>query len=441
MRSRHRPLAHSHLSHTIVGCAVILRANDAMAGKIFINYRREDSIGTAGRLFDRLAGSFGRNNLFMDIDHIPAGVDFVDYLNGQVAACDVFLAVIGPNWLNIKDESGRRRLDSPDDFVRIEIAAALARNIRVIPVLVDGALPPDSGSLPEMVKPLVRRQAIEVRNAQFGRDADALADKVREALKAQRTMPTRPFVAAGLTALLLLVGFGTYQMGASIWPSWMPGATQPVSRSADNAEAQRKAEEAERQRLAAVKEEDERKAIAAAKLEAQRKVEEAERQRLAAVKEEDERKAIAAAKLEAQRKVEEAERQRLAAVKEEDERKAIAAAKLEAQRKAEEAERQRLAAAAGPSTTASQKNWSMPTGNYANQRYSALKQITADNVGKLQVAWTFSTGVSARPRRRPADHRQHDVRPYAVPEHRVCARPQSTKAASSGSTSRSRIPA
>ena len=113
-----------------------------MAGKIFINYRRDDSIGMAGRLHDRLAQTFGRDKLFMDVDHIPAGVDFVAHLNSQVAACDVVLVVIGPNWLNAKDESGERRLDNPDDFVAIEIAAALARDIRVIPVLVDGARMP-----------------------------------------------------------------------------------------------------------------------------------------------------------------------------------------------------------------------------------------------------------------------------------------------------------
>src|SRR5262245_2007383 len=113
-----------------------------MARKIFISYRREDSISTAGRLHDRLAKTFGRKNLFMDVDHIPAGVDFVDYLQRQVAACDVFLAVIGPNWLDAKDDNGGRQFDNHEDFVRIEIAAALARNIRVIPVLIDGASPP-----------------------------------------------------------------------------------------------------------------------------------------------------------------------------------------------------------------------------------------------------------------------------------------------------------
>src|SRR6516164_2720576 len=162
-----------------------------MAGKIFINYRRDDAIGTAGRLHDRLAQTFGRNNLFMDVDHIPAGVDFADYLHSQVAACDVFLAIIGPNWLNAKDDSGRRRFDNPDDFVSVEIAAALARNIRVIPVLVDGAHMPKADNLPDSIKPLVRRNAVEVRNTHFGRDAEALVEKVREALQDGRPVMGR----------------------------------------------------------------------------------------------------------------------------------------------------------------------------------------------------------------------------------------------------------
>src|SRR5262249_31439704 len=157
-----------------------------MAGKIFINYRRDDAIGTAGRLHDRLVQTFGRDNLFMDVDHIPVGADFVEYLHSQVAACDVFLAVIGPNWLNAKDNRGRRRFDNPDDYVTIEIAAALARNIRVIPVLVDNARMPNADKLPDSVKPLARRNAFEIRNTQFGRDAEALANKVRELLEGAR---------------------------------------------------------------------------------------------------------------------------------------------------------------------------------------------------------------------------------------------------------------
>src|SRR5262245_44509843 len=153
-----------------------------MAGKIFINYRRDDSRGTAGRLNDRLIETFGRNKIFMDVDHIPAGADFVAYLNEQVASSDAFLIVIGPNWLDAKDESGRRRLDDPDDFVAIEIAAALERNIRVIPVLIDGARMPKASELTDRLKPLVRRQALEVRHSQFGQDVEALIAEVGDAL-------------------------------------------------------------------------------------------------------------------------------------------------------------------------------------------------------------------------------------------------------------------
>jgi TIR domain len=153
-----------------------------MAVKIFINYRRDDSIGMAGRLHDRLAQTFGRDNLFMDADHIPVGANFVTYLNDQVAACDVILVVIGPKWLRVKDKAGQRRLHQADDFVAIEIAAALSRNIRVIPVLVEGARMPKASDLPDSLKPLDRRQAVEMRHAHFGKDAEALLARMGEAL-------------------------------------------------------------------------------------------------------------------------------------------------------------------------------------------------------------------------------------------------------------------
>jgi len=153
-----------------------------MAGKIFINYRRDDSRGTAGRLNDRLIETFGRNKIFMDVDDIPAGTDFVAYLNEQVASSDALLVIIGPNWLDAKDESGRRRLDDPDDFVANEIAAALERNICVIPVLVDGAHMPKANELTDRLKPLGRRQALEVRHSQFGQDVEALIAQVGDAL-------------------------------------------------------------------------------------------------------------------------------------------------------------------------------------------------------------------------------------------------------------------
>ena len=120
-----------------------------MAGTIFINCRRDNSMGTAGRLHDRLTQAFGRENLFVDFGDIPTGVDFELHLNNWVAACQVFVTIIGPNWLEVKDKAGQRQLRHPRDFAAIEISAALARNIGVIPVLVDGARMPKASDLPD----------------------------------------------------------------------------------------------------------------------------------------------------------------------------------------------------------------------------------------------------------------------------------------------------
>ena len=298
-----------------------------MAGKIFINYRRDDSISTAGRLHDRLAQTFGRKNLFMDVDHIPAGVDFVDYLAGQVAACDVFLSVIGPNWLDAKDDDGRRRFDNPDDFVTIEIAAALARNIRVIPVLVDGARAPKANKLPDLVKPLARRNAVEVRNTNFGRDADALIDKVREALESARLGTRRSaatqlitLLAGGATAVLLLGWIGLYHLGVPVWVPW----THPDGSEAKQADAA--AQKANEDRLRA-----EAAAKAQAEADAKRKAEEERLRAEAAAKTQ--------AEADAKRKAEEERLRAEAAAK--------AQAEADAKRKAEE-ERERAEAAARP---------------------------------------------------------------------------------------------
>src|SRR5215471_2485727 len=269
-----------------------------MVARIFINYRREDSTATAGRVHDRLGQSFGRKTLFMDVDHIPPGVDFVTHLNNQVAVCDVFLAIIGPNWLNIANEKGQRRLDTADDFVAIEIAAALARNIRVIPVLVDGARMPKVGELPKSLKPLVRRQAIELSHPHFGRDADALIEKVGEAFGDSPVRVGRWRVAAGVLATLLLVG------GIGLFATGMPTSVPWAVRS-----------QAEKDRLAAAKAEEERKAKAEAEAEAKAEAEQAEKERAAAATAEEERQAKAAAEAEARRKSEEAEQQRLAALR------------------------------------------------------------------------------------------------------------------------------
>ena len=235
-----------------------------MAGKIFINYRREDSIGMAGRLHDRLERTFGRANLFMDVDHIPAGIDFVAHLNREVAACDVILVLIGPNWLTVKNESGGRRLDDPEDFVAIEIAAALARDIRVIPVLVDGARVPKASELPDSLKPLARRHAVDIRHTHFGHDAEALVARMREALGDHAAEPRRWRVRAAIgaaVAVLLLLGWGGYVIiqhrltrveGTVPQLAAAPKAEQqPDAKEAAQAEEKRKALQAEQQRAEA----------------------------------------------------------------------------------------------------------------------------------------------------------------------------------------------
>ena len=157
---------------------------EPQTGRIFISYRRADSAGYAGRVYDRLAAHFGKEAIFMDVDTIQAGLDFVDVLENAVQSCDVVVALLGRQWLNIKDEAGNRRLDNPQDFVRIEVAAALTRNIRVIPVLVDGTPMPNSDQLPSNLKSLARRNAVLVNHYSFHADTTRLIEQLELALKA-----------------------------------------------------------------------------------------------------------------------------------------------------------------------------------------------------------------------------------------------------------------
>ncbi|MEJ2132275.1 MAG: toll/interleukin-1 receptor domain-containing protein, partial [Gammaproteobacteria bacterium] len=147
--------------------------------RIFVSYRRDDASANAGRLFDWLARQFGRERIFLDTDKIASGADFPRVLEERLAASDVLLAVIGPQWLAIADANGRR-LDQPDDYVRREIAAALAGTTRVIPVLVGGARMPSAEALPEVLRPLATRNAARLDDASFERDFDVLVDDILE---------------------------------------------------------------------------------------------------------------------------------------------------------------------------------------------------------------------------------------------------------------------
>ena len=154
-----------------------------MDGQIFMSYRRDDSAASAGRLYDHLKGHFASNHIFMDVDNLDAGIDFVEAIGESVGSCDVLIAVIGERWLISSDEEGRRRLDNSEDFVRVEIATALKRGIRVIPALVEGASMPRPGDLPDDLKSLVRRNALEVSHTRFRADSERLIGAVERALE------------------------------------------------------------------------------------------------------------------------------------------------------------------------------------------------------------------------------------------------------------------
>jgi hypothetical protein len=153
--------------------------------RIFISYRREETAYAAGWLFNRLADEFGAGQVFKDVDSIELGDDFVEVINSAVGSTDVLLALIGDEWLTITDEAGSRRLDDPDDFVRLEIEAALARKVRVIPILVDGARMPRAEELPPSLAPLARRQALELSPSRFEFDTSRLLKVLDKTLGAK----------------------------------------------------------------------------------------------------------------------------------------------------------------------------------------------------------------------------------------------------------------
>ena len=142
---------------------------------IFISYRRSDSPDATGRIYDRLLGEFGKAQVFKDVDSIPLGRDFRGHLNDIVGNCGVMLAIVGPHWMGARNAAGQRRLEDPDDFVRIELETALARDIPVVPVLVAHAQLPLASDLPGSLASLVFRQSIEVRpDPDFHNDATRL---------------------------------------------------------------------------------------------------------------------------------------------------------------------------------------------------------------------------------------------------------------------------
>ncbi|MDP2043213.1 MAG: toll/interleukin-1 receptor domain-containing protein [Algoriphagus sp.] len=169
-------------------------------GKIFISYRREDTSGESGRLKDKLEQVFGQENIFYDVETLEAGLNFDQSIAKALNDSKVLLAMIGPHWLKVSDSTGTKRIQKPDDWVRKEIAEALKRELRVIPVLVNGAEMPDSDELPDDLKELSLKHAQELTSSRWNYDVGKLTE-VLEKLVTKKPEPTpeprptpRPFV-------------------------------------------------------------------------------------------------------------------------------------------------------------------------------------------------------------------------------------------------------
>ena len=198
-----------------------------MAG-IFICYRREDSGANAGRINDWIRQELGEEAVFFDVDSIQPGDDFIAAIERRVSDCDVLLAVIGKDWLSGRDRDGLRRIDNPEDFVHAELATALRRNVRIIPVLVEGATMPRRSELPDVLGDLVRRHAFELSHNRFRDEIGRLLQILANAVPAEKSGTRRIHPpAAGTCRVHPLDGLtyvyiapGRFTMGAS------PGDTE-----------------------------------------------------------------------------------------------------------------------------------------------------------------------------------------------------------------------
>lgn len=180
--------------------------------RIFISYRRGDSSGHAGRLFDALQARFGHDHVFMDISGIDSGENFVEAIDKAIRSCDALVAVIGDEWLSCTVGS-MRRLEAPDDFVRTEIATALGRGIPVVPVLVEQTSMPSAASLPEPLKPLATRHAHELTDARWSYDVARLIESLEKLGGKPTARERRTWIAAAAAlAIVGALGIGSYRL-------------------------------------------------------------------------------------------------------------------------------------------------------------------------------------------------------------------------------------
>jgi tetratricopeptide (TPR) repeat protein len=232
-----------------------------MPPRIFISYRRDDAAGEAGRLADHLNRRFGRGLVFLDIDTIDPGTDFVRVLQSSLRETAAVLVVIGQRWTSARDSAGGRRLDSAKDFVRLEVEESLGRDIPVVPVLVQGAAMPKPEELPSSMASLTTRQAVTLDHAEFHDDANRLCDHLEKMLGLEKPSPISalkrwwPAAIIGVLALGLTVYFATRpprQKAASTGDASTASAAAAATTRAATPEDVRKADalvaEAEAQR-------------------------------------------------------------------------------------------------------------------------------------------------------------------------------------------------
>jgi len=190
-----------------------------MPGKIFVNYRRDDSGANALAVAQHLMRMFGESNVFLDVDRVRAGQDFVTELNDRLSDCKVMIAVIGPSWLTVTDEEGKRRLDDPEDWVRLELADALRRKIAVIPVLVGGAAMPKKSDLPYNLRPLLQRQVATITTNGFRHEMAGLVSDIKAISARPWRMTTAVVSAALIGAVALTIGLINGQSHMQSLPS------------------------------------------------------------------------------------------------------------------------------------------------------------------------------------------------------------------------------
>jgi hypothetical protein len=179
-------------------------------GNVFISYRRGDSAGYAGRVSDSLRARLGSQvNVFLDVEDIPPGEDFGEAVQSAVRRSGTLLVVIGPRWISVMDEAGRRRLDDPTDLVRLEVMAALSHGVHIIPVLVQGAKMPAASDLPAELASLARREAVELSDERWQFDVGRLAAAIRPVQTG--LWNKRPVVLTGAAVVLVVaVAVGTF---------------------------------------------------------------------------------------------------------------------------------------------------------------------------------------------------------------------------------------